>query len=164
MTAAVVAVTFMVVLVLLWLSVLRIRPQQAAVLERGGRFRGVAEPGLTVVVPFVDRVRARVDLREQVITFAPQTVQASDGPVTVTPTLHFRVTDPQAAVYGVPNYVLAVEQAGKRALQDVVGRMTRAEASDAAVAEQLAWRLEQVTGRWGVRVTTVGAVTTGENR
>lgn len=150
-------VLVLLVLVVLAMSIVLVRPQQAAVLERRGQFSRVAEQGVTVTVPFVERVRARVDLREQVLVYAPQTVQATDGELTVTPTLRYQVADPRAAVYRVPNHVFAVEEEGKRALRAAVGRMTRAEATSSRIAQELTWRLAQEADRWGVRVTSVDA-------
>lgn len=152
---AVLAVVLVLVLIMLWRSIVRVPSHQAAVIERGGRFQTVAKHGMTMVVPFLDRVRARVDLREQTLSYPTQTVLAGDGPLAVKPTLHFEVADPQKAVYEVPSYLAAVEQQGKQTLHATAARLTRQEAASGALAEQIEWQLNQQSGRYGVRVTKI---------
>lgn len=153
-------VIFVLLTLLAWKSTVKVPQEQAAVIERGGKFQAVAGHGMTFVLPFVDKVRARVDLREQVLAFKPQTVQTSDAAtVSVKLTLYFEVADPKAAVYEPPGHIAAVEQHTKDALREAGGTMTRAQAlsSPEPVERYLSWKLEQEIGRWGVRVNRVVA-------
>jgi regulator of protease activity HflC (stomatin/prohibitin superfamily) len=160
--AVVIGLVVVIVLlgVLAWKSTVKVPQEQAAVIERGGKFKTVAEHGMYFTLPFVDKVRARVDLREQVLAFRPQTVDTSDGgTVSVQLTLYFEVADPKAAVYEPPGHIAAVEQHTKDALREAGGTMTRAQAlsSPEPVERYLGWKLEQEIGRWGVRVNRVSA-------
>src|SRR3954447_4263001 len=91
---------------------IRIVPQaRAGVLERLGRYQRTLEPGLALVVPFVDRLRSKIDLREQVVTFPPQSVITRDNlVVSIDTVIYFQVTDPRAATYEIANYIQAIEQ------------------------------------------------------
>src|SRR3954454_7784506 len=108
MTGGVIAalVVLVVVLFVLVRSV-RIVPQaRAAVIERLGRYVRTATPGLTLLLPFVDRMRPMIDLREQVVSFPPQPVITSDNlTVGVDSVIYFQVTDPRAATYEIANYI-----------------------------------------------------------
>src|SRR3954471_3503645 len=91
---------------------IRIIPQaRAGVVERLGRYSRTLSPGLNIVVPFVDRVRPLIDLREQVVTFPPQPVITQDNvSVQIDTVLYFTITDPRAATYEVANPLQAIEQ------------------------------------------------------
>ncbi|TVT09087.1 SPFH domain-containing protein [Amycolatopsis bartoniae] len=131
---------------------------QSAVIERLGRFRTVASPGLNFLVPFLDRVRARIDLREQVVSFPPQPVITEDNlTVSIDTVVYFQVTDSRAAVYEISNYIVGVEQLTTTTLRNVVGGMTLEQAltSRDQINSQLRGVLDDATGRWGIRVARV---------
>ncbi|WP_425386948.1 SPFH domain-containing protein [Amycolatopsis benzoatilytica] len=131
---------------------------QSAVIERLGRFRTVASPGLTFLVPFLDKVRARIDLREQVVSFPPQPVITEDNlTVNIDTVVYFQVTDSRAAVYEISNYIIGVEQLTTTTLRNVVGGMSLEETltSRDAINTQLRGVLDEATGRWGIRVARV---------
>src|SRR5512141_174499 len=90
----------------------RIVPQaRARVVERLGRYHRTLNPGLTLVVPFIDRLRPLIDLREQVVSFPPQPVITEDNlVVNIDTVIYFQVTDPKAASYEIANYIHAIEQ------------------------------------------------------
>lgn len=159
MTEIIVAcVGALLLLVLVARAFLRVPTGQAVVLERFGRFRRIAAAGPRVRVPLLDQVRARVDLREQVITFpATRLRTADDLHVSVTMTVFCRVTDVAAAVYEVANYVLAVEHFARAALADEVDDLTRARAlhSRRALSHTLQAALDAEVNRWGITVTAV---------
>ena len=113
------AAPLVIVLVLLLIFVaitvvraVRIVPQASAlIVERLGRYSRTLEAGLHVLVPFVDRVRARVDLREQVVSFPPQPVITSDNlVVSIDTVIYYQPTDPRAATYEIANYIQGIEQ------------------------------------------------------
>src|SRR5438874_5053079 len=118
------AVVAVVVLVTLAKTV-RIVPQaQAAVVERLGRYSRTLTPGLTLVVPFIDRIRATIDLREQVVSFPPQPVITEDNlVVSIDSVIYFQVTDAKAATYEIANYIQAIEQLTVTTLRNVIGGM-----------------------------------------
>ena len=101
----------------------RIVPQaRAGVIERLGRYSRTLNAGLAIVIPFVDRVREMIDLREQVVSFAPQPVITEDNLVVhIDTVLYFQVTDPKAATYEIANYLQAIEQLTVTTLRNVIG-------------------------------------------
>ncbi|MCP3802276.1 SPFH/Band 7/PHB domain protein [Allokutzneria sp. A3M-2-11 16] len=157
-TLVVVAVIVLLVLVTVAKAVLVIPQAQAAVIERLGRFRAVAAPGLNFLLPFLDKVRARIDLREQVVSFPPQPVITQDNlTVSIDTVVYFQVTDPRAAVYEISNYIIGVEQLTTTTLRNVVGGMSLEETltSRDSINGQLRGVLDEATGRWGIRVSRV---------
>src|SRR4051812_49993647 len=111
MTAGIVALLVIAALVLFTLfRTVRIVPQaRAGVVERLGRYSRTLNPGLTIVVPFVDRVREMIDLREQVVSFQPQPVITEDNlVVSIDTVIYFQVTDPKAATYEIANYIQGI--------------------------------------------------------
>jgi regulator of protease activity HflC (stomatin/prohibitin superfamily) len=154
----VLAVIVLLVIVIAVKSILVIPQAQAAVVERLGRFRTVAEPGLNFLVPFLDRVRARIDLREQVVSFPPQPVITQDNlTVSIDTVVYFQVTDSRSAVYEISNYIVGVEQLTTTTPRNVVGGMSLEETltSRDQINTQLRGVLDQETGRWGIRVARV---------
>ncbi|WP_246445944.1 SPFH domain-containing protein [Saccharothrix violaceirubra] len=139
-------------------SVLVIPQATSAVIERLGRYRTTAAPGLNILVPFLDRVRARIDLREQVVSFPPQPVITQDNlTVSIDTVVYFQVTDPRAAVYEISNYIVGVEQLATTTLRNLVGGMSLEETltSRDQINSQLRGVLDEATGRWGIRVARV---------
>src|SRR5260370_11135110 len=103
----------------------RIVPQaRAGIVERFGRYHRTLHAGLNLVVPFIDRLRPLIDLREQVVSFPPQPVITKDNLVVAIDTvIYFQVTDPKAATYEVANYIQAIEQLTVTTLRNVIGGM-----------------------------------------
>ncbi|ROS30411.1 SPFH domain-containing protein [Cellulomonas sp. PhB150] len=137
----------------------RIVPQTVAVLvERLGRYSRTLDAGLHLLIPFVDRVRAGVDLREQVVSFPPQPVITSDNlVVSIDTVIYFQVTEPKDAVYEIANYITGIEQLTVTTLRNVVGSMDLEQTltSRDQINGQLRGVLDEATGRWGVRVNRV---------
>src|ERR671927_502133 len=137
----------------------RIVPQaRAGVVERLGRYSRTLNPGLTIVVPFIDRVREMVDLREQVVSFDPQPVITEDNlVVNIDTVLYFQVTDPKAATYEISNYIQGLEQLTVTTLRNVVGNLNLEETltSRDHINAQLRGVLDEATGKWGIRVNRV---------
>lgn len=130
MQGAVAGLVFLAVLVIFAIivvakSVALIPQAEAAVIERLGRYSRTVSGQLTLLVPFIDRVRARVDLRERVVSFPPQPVITEDNlTLNIDTVVYFQVTVPQAAVYEISNYIVGVEQLTTTTLRNVVGGMT----------------------------------------
>jgi regulator of protease activity HflC (stomatin/prohibitin superfamily) len=138
---------------------IRIVPQaRAGVVERLGRYSRTLNPGLAIVVPFFDRVREMVDLRERVVSFDPQPVITEDNlVVNIDTVLYFQVTDPKAATYEIANYIQAIEQLTVTTLRNVIGGLDLEETltSRDEINNQLRGVLDEATGRWGIRVNRV---------
>src|SRR5450432_4546429 len=137
----------------------RIVPQaRAGVVERFGRYSKTLTPGLNIVVPFVDRLRPLLDLREQVISFPPQPVITEDNLVVgIDTVLYFQVTDARAATYEIANYIQAIEQLTVTTLRNLIGGMDLEHAltSREEINAHLRGVLDEATGKWGIRVNRV---------
>lgn len=155
----VLVVLIVLVVVVSVVKAVQIIPQaSAAVIERLGRYKTTQPPGLTFLVPFVDRIRERVDLREQVVSFPPQPVITQDNlTVNIDTVVYFQVTDPKSAVYEISDYIHGVEQITTTTLRNVVGGMTLEETltSRDQINTVLRGELDEATGRWGIRVGRV---------
>jgi regulator of protease activity HflC (stomatin/prohibitin superfamily) len=149
---------FLFVVVLLARTV-RIIPQaRAGIVERFGKYKQTLPAGLNVVVPFVDRVRYLIDLREQVVSFPPQPVITEDNlVVSIDTVIYFQVTDPVAATYEIANYIQAIEQLTMTTLRNIVGGMDLEETltSRDSINSGLRGVLDEATGKWGIRVNRV---------
>jgi regulator of protease activity HflC (stomatin/prohibitin superfamily) len=137
----------------------RIVPQaRAGVVERLGRYTRTQGAGVAILLPFVDRMRPLIDLREQVVSFPPQPVITSDNlTVAIDSVIYFQVTDPRAATYEIQNYIQAVEQLTITTLRNVVGALNLEQAltSRDNINTQLRGVLDEATGPWGIRVARV---------
>jgi len=160
MQAGVVVLVVLAVFVLLVAGrAVRIVPQaRAGVLERLGRYNRTLDPGLTLIVPFIDRLRPLVDLREQVVSFAPQPVITEDNLVVQIDTvLYFTITDAKSVSYEVANPLQAIEQLTVTTLRNVIGGMSLEATltSRDKINTQLRLVLDEATGRWGIRINRV---------
>jgi regulator of protease activity HflC (stomatin/prohibitin superfamily) len=137
----------------------RIVPQaRVGNVERLGRYQRTLEPGLNIVIPFVDRVRPLIDMREQVVSFEPQSVITEDNLVVhIDTVLYFQVTQPRAAAYEIVNYIQAIEQLTVTTLRNVIGSLDleMVLTSREHVNSQLRGVLDEASGKWGIRVNRV---------
>jgi regulator of protease activity HflC (stomatin/prohibitin superfamily) len=137
----------------------RIVPQQRMdVIERLGKYKKTLTPGLNLLVPFVDAVRSKVDMREQVVSFPPQPVITSDNlVVSIDTVLYFKVVDAVRATYEIANFLQAIEQLTVTTLRNVIGSLDleRALTSREEINRHLSGVLDETTGRWGIKVTRV---------
>ncbi len=146
------------VLVILVKSIRIVPQQQVYIIERLGRYNRSLNPGLNLLVPFVDAVREKVDLREQVVSFPPQPVITSDNlVVSIDTVLYYVVTDPRLAVYAIRDFLQAIEQLTVTTLRNVIGSLDleKALTSRDDINRQLRGVLDETTGKWGIRVTRV---------
>ncbi|QLY34663.1 SPFH domain-containing protein [Nocardia huaxiensis] len=159
MGVLIVAIVLVLLVVVVVFKSVKLVPQaDAAVIERLGRYSRTVSGQLTFLVPFADRVRAKVDLRERVVSFPPQPVITQDNlTVQIDSVVYFQVTSPKDAVYEISNYIAAVEQLTITTLRNVVGGMTLEETltSRDSINSQLRGVLDDATGRWGLRVARV---------
>jgi regulator of protease activity HflC (stomatin/prohibitin superfamily) len=151
----VVAVLALAVLV----TTVKIVPQaRAGIVERLGRYHRTLDAGLALVIPFIDRVKPLIDLREQVVSFDPQPVITEDNLVVhIDTVIYFQVTDAKAATYEIADYIAAIEQLTITTLRNVIGGMTLEQTltSRDDINAQLRGVLDDATGKWGIRVNRV---------
>jgi regulator of protease activity HflC (stomatin/prohibitin superfamily) len=156
---AIVAIIVIVVLLITIFRTIRIIPQaRAGIVERLGRYHRTLEPGLTMIVPFVDRLRPLIDLREQVVSFPPQPVITEDNlVVNIDTVIYYQVTEARAATYEIANYIQAIEQLTVTTLRNVIGGMALEATltSRDHINGQLRSVLDEATGKWGIRVNRV---------
>ena len=154
----VLAVIVLFVLVLLAKTVRVIPQARAGVVERLGRYSRTLTPGLTLVIPFIDRVRPLLDLREQAVSFDPQPVITEDNlVVNIDTVIYFQITDPKSATYEIANPVNAIDLLTVTTLRNVIGGMTLEQTltSRETINDQLRGNLDEATGKWGIRVHRV---------
>ncbi len=153
-----VGVLALFVVVLVATSVKIVPQARAGVVERLGRYQKTLDAGLALVIPFVDRVRPLVDLREQVVSFDPQSVITEDNLVVYIDTVvYYQVTDAKAATYEIADFISGIEQLVVTTLRNVIGGMTLEQTltSRDEINSQLRGILDEATGKWGIRVNRV---------
>src|SRR5918999_2234434 len=160
LTQLIIALAIGIVVIVVLSRMVRIIPQaRAGIVERLGRYSRTLEPGLHVLVPFLDHlVKPLVDLREQVVTFPPQPVITQDNvTISIDTVFYFTVTDPFRSTYEVANLLLAVEQLTITTLRNVIGSLTLEEAltSRDKINSDLRIVLDEATERWGIRVNRI---------
>ncbi|CAM3873135.1 SPFH domain-containing protein [Corynebacterium belfantii] len=139
-------------------SIVIIPQGEAAVVERLGRYTKTVAGGISLLVPFIDKVRAKVDTRERVVSFPPQAVITQDNlTVAIDTVVTFQINDAAKAIYGVDNYIVGVEQISVATLRDVVGGMTLEETltSREVINRRLRGELDAATTKWGLRISRV---------
>ena len=147
-----------VLLLMLTRTLVIVNQASTGVVERLGRFQRTLSPGLTILIPFVDRIRERVDMREQVASFPPQPVITEDNlVVSIDSVVYFQVTDPKAATYEISSFLLGIEQLTVTTLRNVIGSMDLEQTltSRDEINGQLRGVLDEATGKWGIRVNRV---------
>ena len=160
LAAVIVGVIAVLAVLALFLSrtVVIVNQASTAIVERLGRFQRTLTPGLTILIPFVDRIRERVDMREQVASFPPQPVITEDNlVVSIDTVVYFQVTDPKSATYEISSFLLGIEQLTVTTLRNVIGSMDLEQTltSRDSINGQLRGVLDEATGRWGIRVNRV---------
>jgi regulator of protease activity HflC (stomatin/prohibitin superfamily) len=158
--AALIALLVVAFVVLVTLArAIRIVPQaRAGIVERLGRYHRTLDAGLALIVPYVDRVKPLIDLREQVVSFPPQPVITEDNlTVSIDSVIYYQVTDAKAATYEIANFIVAIEQLTVTTLRNVAGGMTLEDTLTSRDNINTALRtvLDEATGRWGIRVNRV---------
>src|SRR3954449_1208520 len=159
MVGLVVVLIVAVIVLLVLARTVRIIPQaRARVVERLGRYHRTLNPGLTLIVPFIDRLGRLIDLREQVVSFPPQPVITEDNlVVNIDSVIYFQVTDAKSASYEIQNYIQAIEQLTVTTLRNVIGGLAleKTLTSRDEINNALRGVLDEATGKWGIRVNRV---------
>jgi len=147
-----------VVVTILMRSVRQIRQQQVAVVERLGKFKRTLEPGLHVLVPFMDSIRYVMDMREAVVPFPPQGVITEDNlMVNIDSVIYYQIVDPVRAAYEAQNYIQAIEQLTMTTLRNIIGGLDLEQTltSREEINQKLRTVLDEATGKWGIKVNRV---------
>ena len=134
-----------------------IRPYQRGVVERLGKYKATVDPGLRLIIPFIESVRT-VDMREQVVDVPPQEVITKDNVVvSVDAVIYYEPTDPQRLIYNVGNFILAITKLAQTNLRNLIGEMQLDEAltSRDSINMNLRQILDEATDKWGVRMVRV---------
>jgi regulator of protease activity HflC (stomatin/prohibitin superfamily) len=159
MEALIVLAVLALVVVVVLARTIRIVPQaRAGIVERLGRYNRTLDPGLTIIVPFIDRLRPLIDLREQVVSFPPQPVITEDNlVVNIDSVIYYQVNDAKAATYEIADYIAAIEQLTVTTLRNVIGGMSLEDTltSRDQINGQLRGVLDEATDKWGIRVNRV---------
>jgi regulator of protease activity HflC (stomatin/prohibitin superfamily) len=155
----VVALVVVLGLLVVFARTVRIVPQaRAGVVERLGRYSRTLKPGVAILVPVVDRVRQMIDLREQVVSFAPQPVITEDNLVlSIDTVIYFQVTDARSATYEIANYIQGIEQLTVTTLRNLIGGMSLEQTltSRDGINAELRGVLDEATGKWVIRPNRV---------
>lgn len=157
-TIGLIVILAIVVLVTLTKSVTTIRQAEKGIVERFGRYKETLDPGLRFLVPFVDSLRARIDMRETVLDIEPQAVITKDNVgITVDAVVYYYVTDAKAVRYEVANFHVAMSKLAQTNLRNLVGDMSLDETlgSRERINSSLRTTLDEATDKWGVKVTRV---------
>lgn len=134
-----------------------VRPHEKGVLERLGTYQRTLEPGLHIVVPFIDRL-TKIDMRENIVEVPPQEVITKDNVgVTVDAVVYYEATDPVKLIYNVTNFYMAATKLAQTNLRNVIGEMQLDESLTSREKINLSLRdiLDQATDKWGVRIVRV---------
>lgn len=152
-------VVLAVLVVFVVASAIRIVPQARRYnIERFGRYQRTLQPGLNLIIPLVDRVNTKLDVRETVYSSDPKPVITEDNlVVNIDTVLYYQITDPRAAAYEVTNYLHAIDQLTVTTLRNLIGSMDLESTltSRETINTRLREVLDEATGKWGIRVNRV---------
>ncbi len=151
-------VIFLAVAFFLASSVKVIRQRQVGVVERLGKFNRTLGPGPHLVIPILDRVRYKLDMREAVVPFPPQGVITEDNlMVSIDSVIYFQILDPERAAYEAQNYISAIEQLTQTTLRNIIGGLDLEQTltSREEINQKLRVVLDEATGKWGIKVNRV---------
>ena len=156
---SVVLVAIIVIVVGLLISCVKIVPQaQALVVERLGAYQATWAVGLHFKIPIIERVARRVDLKEQVVDFAPQPVITKDNvTMRIDTVVFYQITDPKMFCYGVANPIMAIENLTATTLRNIIGDLELDETltSRETINSEMRTSLDIATDPWGIKVNRV---------
>ena len=151
-------VLFVIAVVTLLKAVTTVKQSEKGIVERFGQYKETLDPGLRFIVPFVDNIAERIDMRETVIDVAPQAVITKDNvAVTVDAVIYYVVTDPKAIRYEIADFRFAISKLAQTNLRNLIGDMTLDQTLTARDRINTALRetLDEATDKWGVKVVRV---------
>ena len=155
----IVLLVFIILALIVLASCVKIVPQaHALVVERLGMFRGTWGVGIHFKIPFIERIAKRVNLKEQVVDFAPQPVITKDNvTMRIDTVVFFQITDPRLFAYGVENPIMAIENLTATTLRNIIGDMELDETltSREIINTKMRASLDIATDPWGIKVNRV---------
>ncbi len=157
MAPAIILILIFVLIIYVALAIKIIQQHQLGLTERFGRYRTTLDPGLHMIIPFIDKVQ-KIDMREQVVDVPPQEVITKDNVVvTVDAVVYYQATDPVTLAYNVANFILAATKLAQTNLRNVIGDMDldAALTSREIINTELRTILDEATDVWGTRVVRV---------
>ena len=159
MAGAIVLLIILVLIIILLASCIKIVPQaQAYVVERLGAYQGTWSVGLKLKMPFIDKIARKVNLKEQVVDFAPQPVITKDNvTMRIDTVVFFQITDPKLYTYGVENPIMAIENLTATTLRNIIGdlELDQTLTSRETINTKMRASLDVATDPWGIKVTRV---------
>ena len=159
MLGMIIVAIVIVVLLLLLISCIKIVPQaQALVVERLGAYQATWSVGLHFKIPIIERVARRVDLKEQVVDFAPQPVITKDNvTMRIDTVVFYQITDPKMFCYGVANPIMAIENLTATTLRNIIGdlELDQTLTSRETINTKMRASLDVATDPWGIKVNRV---------
>ena len=159
MTGAIVLLIILVLIIILLASCIKSVPQaQAYVVERLGAYQGTWGVGLKLKMPFIDKIARKVNLKEQVVDFAPQPVITKDNvTMRIDTVVFFQITDPKLYTYGVENPIMAIENLTATTLRNIIGdlELDQTLTSRETINTKMRASLDVATDPWGIKVTRV---------
>ncbi len=155
----IVLVVLLVIVVLVFASCVKIVPQAYAyVVERLGAYQGTWSVGLHIKMPLIDKVAKKINLKEQVVDFAPQPVITKDNvTMRIDTVVFFQITDPKLFAYGVENPIMAIENLTATTLRNIIGdlELDQTLTSRETINTKMRSSLDEATDPWGIKVNRV---------
>ena len=151
-------VLLVIIVVIAFNSIKVVRQSEVYIIERLGKFHKVADAGLTIIIPFIDRVRSVVSLKQQTMDVPPQNVITKDNvTITIDTVVFYKVTDPAKAVYEIQSLKKGIEYLAITTIRDIVGKMDLDStfSSRDMINEQLRAILDEATDSWGCKIDRV---------
>ena len=151
-------VLLVIILIIAVKSIKVVRQSEVYIIERLGKFHKVADAGLTIIIPFVDRVRSVVSLKQQTMDVPPQGVITKDNvTITIDTVVFYKVTDPAKAVYEIQSLEKGIEYLAITTIRDIVGKMDLDStfSSRDMINEELRAILDEATDQWGCKIDRV---------
>ena len=151
-------VLLVIILIIAVKSIKVVRQAEVYIIERLGKFHKIADAGLTIIIPFVDRVRSVVSLKQQTMDVPPQGVITKDNvTITIDTVVFYKVTDPAKAVYEIQSLKKGIEYLAITTIRDIVGKMDldATFSSRDLINEQLRAILDEATDQWGCKIDRV---------
>ena len=156
---SIIGIIVVVLIFLIIISCIKIvRQAQAIVIERLGAYQATWSTGLHFKMPFIDRVARRVDLKEQVVDFAPQPVITKDNvTMRIDTVVFYQITDPKLFCYGVANPIMAIENLTATTLRNIIGdlELDQTLTSRETINTKMRASLDVATDPWGIKVNRV---------
>lgn len=151
-------VVFIIICIVAYKTIKVVRQSEVYIIERLGRFHKVADAGLTIIVPFIDKVRSVVSLKQQTMDIPPQGVITSDNvTITIDTVVFYKITDPAKAVYEIQSLKKGIEYLAITTIRDIVGKMELDQtfSSRDQINDRLRVILDEATDAWGCKIDRV---------